>query len=132
MTVPKPVRPAFQSIELDTIDARLEAKAAEKGIPTLVQTRVEPPADITPQDVPAVPAIQAPRKTGKGVPKEATPRSRMKPLKVELPDYAWIELKKQVAEDMVSLRYFVLDALRAKGIRINEADLVEDGRRFRD
>jgi len=30
------------------------------------------------------------------------------------------------------LRYFVLDALRVKGIRINDADMVEDGRRFRD
>ena len=35
MITQKP-RPAFQSLELDPIDARLEARAAEKGIPTLV------------------------------------------------------------------------------------------------
>jgi hypothetical protein len=33
---------------------------------------------------------------------------------------------------MVTLRYFVMDALRAKGIHIEEADMVEDGRRLRD
>jgi hypothetical protein len=73
----------------------------------------------------------APRQ-GRGPLQVATPRARMKGLKLELPDYAWIELKKRTAEDMVSMRYFVMDALRAKGIPINEADMVEDGRRFRD
>ena len=66
------------------------------------------------------------------MPIDATPRSRMKSLKIELPDYAWIELKKRTAEDMVSLRFFIMDALRAKGISINPADMIEDGRRFRD
>ncbi len=62
----------------------------------------------------------------------STPRSRMKGLKIELPDYAWVALKKRTAEEMVSLRYFLMEALRAKGIPINDADMVEDGRRFRD
>jgi len=56
----------------------------------------------------------------------------MKGLKVELPDYAWVALKKRSAEDMVSLRFFIMDALRAKGIHIDDADMVEDGRRLRD
>jgi hypothetical protein len=34
MQTQKTNRPAFQSVELDPIDVRLEAKAAEKGVPT--------------------------------------------------------------------------------------------------
>ncbi len=60
------------------------------------------------------------------------PRSRMKGLKVELPDYVWVALKKRAAEEMVSLRHVIMTALREKGIPINDADMVEDGRRFRD
>src|SRR3974377_2172226 len=132
MTVTKAARPPFQSIELDSIDARLEAKAAEKGIPTLVAPKAEEPPEITPPPKAARAEPPAPRKASKAAAQEATPRSRMKGLKIELPDYVWSELKKCCAEDMVSLRYFIMEALRARGIRISDADMVEDGRRFRD
>ncbi len=132
MVTTKPARPAFQSIELDPIDARLEARAAEKGIPTLVNPKAEPPAEVQPPATPNASEDPAPRKTGRGAAKEATPRSRMKGLKVELPDYVWIALKKRAAEEMVSLRHIIMTALREKGIPINDADMVEDGRRFRD
>jgi len=130
MSSVKPTRPPFQAIELDPIDARLEARAAEKGIPTLVTAK--------PMTAPEPAPVMAPRdevrsqRPGRGPLNESTPRSRMKPLKIELPDYAWVELKQRVAEDMVSLRYFIMEALRAKGIKINEVDMIEDGRRFRD
>ncbi len=132
MATPKPVRPAFQSIELDDpIDARLEARAAEKGIPTLVTPKAEQPMEITPPATAATSEVP-PRKAGRGPAKEATPRSRMKGLKVELPDYVWIALKKRAAEEMVSLPHIIMTSLREKGIPINDADMVEDGRRFRD
>jgi len=38
----------------------------------------------------------------------------MKPLKIDLPDYTWIALKKRTAEEMVTLRYFIMEALREK------------------
>jgi hypothetical protein len=130
MTSAKPTRPPFQAIELDPIDARLEAKAAEKGIPTLVTTipsaAPEPVPPMAPQD------RSRAHRQGRGPLNESTPRSRMKGLKIELPDYAWVELKKRTAEDMVSLRFFIMEALRAKGIPINEVDMIEDGRRFRN
>ncbi len=125
------MRPAFQSIEVDPIDARLEARAAEKGIPTLVTPKTELPPETGPEREAVAPS-SPPTSESRGETKAATPRTRMKGLKLELPDYAWIELKKRTAEDMVSMRYFVMEALRAKGIRISEADMVEDGRRFRD
>jgi hypothetical protein len=135
MSTAKAARPPFQSVELDPIDARLEARAAEKGIPTLVApaaTMTRPPPEREPPTKVDVPAAPAPLKADRGMPIDATPRSRMKSLKIELPDYAWIELKKRSAENMVSLRFFIMDALRAKGIPINPVDMVEDGRRFRD
>jgi hypothetical protein len=133
MSIAKTVRPAFQPVELDPIDAKLEAKAAEKGIPTLVATAA--PKSMLASDPkspePDTPKTPVPHRVN-GAVKEATPRKRMKGLKVELPDYAWIAIKKQTAERMVSVRYFIMDALRAKGIHIDDADMVEDGRRLRD
>ena len=129
MATPRP-RPAFQSVELDPIDARLEAKAAEKGIPTLVNPKAEePPPEEPAPAVEAIPVVS--RKTTPSAPKQATPRSRMKGLKIELPDYVWVALKKRAAEDMVSLKHIIMTALRDKGIPINDADMFEDGRRFR-
>jgi hypothetical protein len=125
MTHTKAVRPTFQSVELDPIDARLEAKAAEKGIPTLISPKIE----MATTPVPPEAAIASPSKSANA--SEITPRSRMKNLKVELPDYLWVELKKKAAEDMVSLRHVILSALRDRGFHIHDADMFEDGRRFR-
>ena len=127
MATPRP-RPAFQSVELDPIDARLEAKAIEKGIPTLVTPKEPEPEEPIASVEPVAPVL---RKSAKPSPKQATPRSRMRGLKIELPDYVWIALKKRAAEDMVSLRHVIMTALRDKGIPINDADMIEDGRRLR-
>jgi hypothetical protein len=123
-------RPAFQSVELDPIDARLDARAAEKGIPTLVTPKIEePPPEEEPAPVEPIAAVR--RRPVRSVPNQATPRSRMISLKIELPDYVWIALRKRAAEDMVSLRYTIMSALRDKGIPINDVDMVTDGRRLR-
>lgn len=45
MSTGKSMRPVFQSVEIEPIDERLEAKAAEKGIPTLVTPKSEGPAE---------------------------------------------------------------------------------------
>jgi hypothetical protein len=79
----------------------------------------------------AEPATAAPRKPSRGAPKEATPRSRMKGVTLELPDYVWVALKIKAAEDMVSTRHIIMSALRRAGIRIDDVDMVEDGRRLR-
>ena len=125
----KPNKPAFQSVELDPIDARLEAKAAEKGIPTLVNPQYEPAAVPTPISAPRTSTIRKVKRAGDA--EEATPRNRMMPLNIEVPDYVWIALKTRAAQDMASLRHFTLKAFRAQGIEIRDADMVEDGRRLR-
>jgi hypothetical protein len=138
MSTAKAPRPQFQSVELDDpLDARLEAKAAEKGIPTLIAT----PAPAMPAARPHEPEPAAARTTSHApkLPRmdlatralPSTPRHRMKGLKFEVPDYAYAEIKKRLAEEIVSQRYFLLSALRAKGIFIKDEDMVEDGRRIR-
>ena len=135
MPTPKPVRPAFQAVELDPIeliDLKLEAKAAEKGIPTLVAPRAEPiVADD--QSAPPVEELTPPaRKPAKQSLKQATPRSRMKAFRVDVPDYTWIAMKKRAAEQMVSLKHIVMTALRAQGFPIDDADMAEEGRGRRE
>jgi hypothetical protein len=55
----------------------------------------------------------------------------MRAVNVELPDYVWIELKMRAAREMVSVQHVMMTALKGHGIVINEADMVEDGRRLR-
>ena len=55
----------------------------------------------------------------------------MKTLNVEVPDYAWIAIKTRAAQEMVSVRHVIMSALRANGIEIKDADMIEDGRRLR-
>jgi hypothetical protein len=117
MQTQKTNRPAFQSVDFDPIDQRLEAKAAEKGIPTLVSP-------------PAVTPAMAQRQRSRAGGAESTPRARMKKLSVEVPEYAWIAIKTRAAHEMVSTRYVVMSALRAQGIEIKDADMIEEGRRL--
>ena len=123
MSAQKKPRPAFQSIEIDPIDERLEAKAAEKGIPTLVTPKNHFPAAEELKEPPPPPLPPAPH--------QGTPRSRMKSSKIELPDYVWIALKRRAIDEMCSVRYLVLQSLRANGFIIKDSDMIEDGRRLR-
>lgn len=127
-------RPAFQSVEIDLIDQRLEEQAAEKGIPVLVTPKLEPAAQVDTQTVTErqQPAALAPSsKPRSSAPAQATPRARMKTLNLEIPDYAWIEIKMRAAQQMVSVRHVIMSTLKASGIAINDADMIEDGRRLR-
>jgi hypothetical protein len=62
---------------------------------------------------------------------QSTPRARMKTLNVEVPDYAWIAIKMRAAQEMSSVRHVIMTALKAHGIEIRDADMIEDGRRLR-
>jgi hypothetical protein len=118
MQTSKMSRPAFQSVELDTLDQRLQAKAVEKGIPTLVA-----PA---PGAASAVTARKGARNAA-----DSTPLAATKPLNVQVPDYAWVAIKIRAAQERVSIRYVIMSALRAAGIEIKDVDMHEGGRRVR-
>ena len=116
-------RPAFPPLDADAFDSRLDARAAARGIPTLTRpesekgqvagidcgdggvaaeaasssTAVVMASAVTPRTSvtskrpmnPSRPTANA----GNATQAQPTPRARMKPLNVELPDYVWIELK---------------------------------------
>ena len=124
------MKPAFQSVELEPIDLRLEAKAVEMGIPTLVTAKPETTEEAIITAVTSSP--KAARKADRaGASSQSTPRARMKPLNIEVPDYAWIAIKMRAAQQMVSVRHIIMSALKADGIEIKAADMIEDGRRLR-
>jgi len=128
MSDKKQNRPDFQSVEIDEIDSRLEQKALEKGIPTLVTPKAgEGQAFNQPVDE-SRDQRQKPRKPSRA---QATPRARMRSLNIELPDYAWVELKTKAARQMVSVRHLIMSALIETGIEIKDEDMIEDGRRLR-
>jgi hypothetical protein len=79
----------------------------------------------------AVPAVAARKRSRAGDLSKSTPRMRMKTLNVEVPDYAWVAFKTRAAQQMVSVRHIIMAALRASGIEIKDADMIEDGRRLR-
>lgn len=129
----KTQKPNFQSVEIDLIDQRLESQAAKKGIPTLVAPKPEAAIHVAPAKEPASAPERTARRAARATsrPGQATPRSRMKTVNLEVPDYAWIAIKMRAAQEMTSARHVIMMALKASGIDINEADMVEDGRRHR-
>ena len=145
-------RPGFPPLQLEDFDARLDAEAARRGIPTLttplhknpdtpipVASKTEAPTVVDRKAEVAKPPSEAAKRRAvrsKPAPKapqdnQATPRSRMKSLNVELPDYVWVELKSRAAREMVSVRHVIMRLLTEAGIDIAAADLIEDGRRLR-
>lgn len=116
----------FMSVS-DDLDDRLEALARGKGVGELVRTApapsnngegarpvqrtIAPPA---PAPVPETPQ-PAPVSTGS----------------LGLPNYVWTDLKVRAAKGDGTVRYIIMQALRAYGITIDDIDMVEDGRRLR-
>jgi len=118
----KTERAPFAPITPDIDDDKLERLAAEKGVGALVK-----PVANRAGEGPRKPAASA-----RPVPSpDATPRSEMKSLNLELPAYVWTELKIRAAQQQSSLKHVVMSALVKDGVTIKDADMIEDGRRLR-
>jgi hypothetical protein len=126
----------FQSIRrLDRIpgrdeDSLLEALAARKGVGRLQptqDTRATPPETAEPE--PDLPPAERPSRSRKE--ETPTPRSRMKAMNLELPDYVMKQLKTQALREDCSVRHLIMRSLQAQGISIRPPDMVADGRRNR-
>ncbi|WP_448044379.1 hypothetical protein [Bradyrhizobium liaoningense] len=111
-------------LDPDLDDEKLESLAREKGVGTLQKPPRQGEQGPSVASPPLAP-IPEPPKSG------ATPRTRMKPLNLDLPDYVKTELKIRAAHRQTSVRHVVLTALVKDGITVAEADLIEDGRRAR-
>ena len=89
--------------------------------------------------VPAAPATAAQTSTPTRV--RAASSSSAKPavaseargpaLKFDVPDALWTELRQEALNRRVTVRYLVLEALAAKGYRVDLEAIPEDGRRIR-
>lgn len=100
---------------LDVDDAALDRVNQQLGVPTLTRpaTAMEP--------LPSVPA-----------PAPAQPmRAPLEKLTIELPDYLADALRQDAAARRTTARHIVMLALRNNGYRVDDADLVPDGRRAR-
>lgn len=118
-------RKAFAPLSADIDDTSLENLARSKGVATMVKTApqaeegaqaaVQPPTPATPIDPELIP----------------TPRSQMKNLNIELPDYVWKELKIRAAHRGTTIKHVIMTSLKSEGFEIRQADMIEDGRRDR-
>jgi plasmid stability protein len=118
----------------DIDDAELERLAEGKGVGSLVKPTAnrnragEAKPEASPaavQAAPPAPDDDKPMLPG------ATPRSRMKTVNLELPDYVWTDLKIRAAHAQSSVRHIVMAALKGYGVEIHDVDMIEDGRRLR-
>jgi len=122
-------RAPFQPLGTDIDDDKIERLAREKGVGVFVKPSAkEPPARGQESQV-AVAAAPDPSTKESAV--ESDQRCHMKSLNLQLPDYAWTDLKIRAAQRQTSLRHVVMMALINDGITIADEDLIEDGRRIR-
>jgi len=139
----KPTRAPFMPVTPDVDDDALETLARDKGVGALVKPVANRSGESASGNS-TMPNFSAPEAVQQALPAEAkdvaapsvaqmepTPRSRMKAVNFEVPDYTWTELKILAARQQVSVRHVIMAALREKGIPITDADMVEDGRRQR-
>lgn len=62
---------------------------------------------------------------------EKRPRRSVQRIPVELPQYAFEDIKRRALEHRCSARHVIMKALRAYGVHIDDEDMPEDGRRLR-
>lgn len=123
-------RAPFLPVSSDIDDDKLERLAHDKGVGALVK----PTGNQNRAGEGAVQSAASPESKAKEAEASlsgATPRSRMKTVNLELPDYVWTDLKIRAAHKQTSVRHIVMTALKGQGIAIAEVDMVEDGRRTR-
>ncbi len=111
---------SFQPVEIDLLDEKLSETATRKRIPTLnlatgSVTAGEHPGGASDKSVAEPQVKPAPRK----------------PLSVEVPDYLATALKVAAAQQSVTVRHLVLNALVDAGFDVRAIDREEDGRRLR-
>lgn len=130
----KPQRTPFMPVTPDIDDDELERLARDKGVGAMVKASdaVTAPEPRVGQGAASSDAVKpTPVLTNTSSEDSPTPRSRMKTVNLELPDYVWTDLKIRAAHAQTSVRHIVMAALQAHGVTIATVDMVEDGRRLR-
>lgn len=125
MSAPKPT---FKPIDLKRIEEVVAGYAAENNVPALTFPS-EVSTDRTEGSSGASdPSTPKANPTPKRAKKQISPAPARR-LAVELPDYLFSAVSRKAAEEGVTKRFVVLQALRAAGYVVNDIDFNEDGRR---
>jgi hypothetical protein len=119
-------RKPFMPLDPEIDDAKPESLAVAKGVgkfekPILEKREGEGAGTVHTPALTPEPEVQS----------NATPRSRMKKVHCELPDYVWTELKIRAVQQQATVRHVLMQALREHGFSIREEDMFDDGRRQR-
>ena len=133
-------KPAFRPIAtpLDVDDAALARVADQMGVPTLVKPSPTLPtggpqiARDAPTQIernPAVPPAQASPRVKKPAAASIPRRTRLEKLTVEVPCYLIDAIKREALDQRSCARHVLMLALRNAGFKVDEADMVPDGRR---
>ena len=102
-------RPQFKPLDLaQATDEQIEAFAARKGMPTLVRPATEPVKSIVDAEA-----------------------KQLRRISLNLPEYVARQLQNRAFESRCTVRHMIMTALKKDGIDIEDADMVEDGRRER-
>ena len=102
-------RPQFMPLALtEATDEQIEAFAARKGMPTLLRPAPEP----------VKPVVQAEVK-------------QLRRISLNLPEYVARQLQNRAFENRCTVRHMIMASLKKDGIDIEDADMIEDGRRDR-
>ena len=107
----------------EDLDDKIESLARKKGVGALVKPgpQSEQGALSAPVRVPAEPASKT----------EPAPRTPMKTVNMELPDYLWTALKIRAVEKQTSVRHVIMTALQRDAFAIAESDMIDASRRMR-
>lgn len=124
-------RAPFLPVSSDIDDDKLERLARDKGVGAFVKPNSNANRAGEGAQEAAVPVAPKQNAETPAADTGATPRSRMKTVNLELPDYVWTELKIRSAHRQTSVRHIIMTALKGDGISITDVDMVEDGRRLR-
>ena len=109
---------AFRSIAepLDVDDAALDRINHELGVPTLTRPVANSGRRKSREPIPA---------------KAALVRPALEKLTIELPAYLMDALRRSALDERTTVRHVVMLALQQKGFKVEDSDLVPDGRRQR-
>lgn len=114
-------------IDFDQVKRLNDELAVERNTPKIQFPSETKSEASTPVPVVVAPALPAPQPPSAPVhAKEPTVH-----VSVQLPAYLAKALKLRVATDGGTLRYFITRMLKEKGFHVDDADLIEDGRRLR-
>lgn len=121
--------PSFKSIAapLDVDDAALDRVNAKLGVPTLTRSEAPPPekSQLLLYKPEKEVAIADAARTAPPT------RAASEKLTIEIPGYLGDAIRQAAVTDRKTARHVVMVALKRAGFRVDDADLIPDGRRNR-